>query len=89
MTLVKALHTCFDSAYLFARWGLSNTFPPPPSLDSSPAPKHNMCSIYSGLLLVTRRGVYAYSHAELKNHTSTYTGIPSRQGGVAVNGKGE
>lgn len=62
---------------------------PPSSLDSSPAPKHNMCSIYSGLLLVTRRGVYAYSHAELKNHTSTYTGIPSRQGGVAVDGKGE
>lgn len=46
-----------------------------------------MCSIYSGLLLVTRRGVYAYSHAELKNHT--YTGIPGRQGGVAVDGKGE
>lgn len=30
MTLVKALHTCFDSACLFARWGLSNTSPPPP-----------------------------------------------------------
>lgn len=70
----------------FSRVGEFPTRPPPPPLTQA-SPKHNMCSIYSGLLLVTRRGVYAYSHAELKNHT--YTGIPGRQGGVAVDGKGE
>lgn len=77
MTLVKALHTClFRLCMPFRVEEFPTRFPP---LDSSPAPKHNMCSIYSGLLLVTRRGVYAYSHAELKNHT--YTGKPGRQGG--------
>lgn len=56
-----------STLHAFSRVGdFPTRSPPPPSLDSSPAPKHNMCSIYSGLLLVTRRGVYAYSHAELK-----------------------